>query len=53
MVTEPLAEWASPKLSPLAPAGIGGVGHAARVQPWAGGKNGLDVQYTRRPDEVR
>ena len=44
---------ARPKLSPLAPAGTGGVAQRAWAQPVLAGKYGLDVQYTQRPDQVR
>jgi hypothetical protein len=53
VVSEPPEKRVRPKLSALAPAGTGGVGQRARVQPGVAGKYGLDVQYTQRPDQVR
>jgi DNA-binding NarL/FixJ family response regulator len=53
VVSEPLENSARPKLSPLAPAGTGGVAHRAWAQPGLAGKYRLDVQYTQRPDQVR
>jgi two-component system nitrate/nitrite response regulator NarL len=53
VVSEPFEDRARPKLSPLAPAGTGGVAQRAWAQPWLAWKYGLDVQYAQRPDQVR
>jgi DNA-binding CsgD family transcriptional regulator len=53
VVSEPFENMARPKLSPLAPAGTGGVAQWAWAQPWLAWKYGLDVQYAQRPDQVR
>jgi two-component system nitrate/nitrite response regulator NarL len=53
VVSEPFENRARPKLSPLAPAGTGGVAQWAWAQPWLAWKYGLDVQYAQRPDQVR
>jgi hypothetical protein len=53
VVSEPFENRVRPKLTPLAPAGAGGVAQRAWAQPRVAGKYGLDVQYTQRPDQVR